>query len=76
MKLFTLIKIHVQLPCNVNHHGIIDSSKLEETYNAIQCKHSLSTASVTPKPLKQHQIQTLFKHLQGWCLNHLPGQPI
>uniref|UniRef100_A0A8C3J9E9 AT-rich interactive domain-containing protein 4A n=1 Tax=Calidris pygmaea TaxID=425635 RepID=A0A8C3J9E9_9CHAR len=26
--------------------------------------------------ISQHYINPSFEHLQGWCLNHLPGQPI
>lgn len=50
---------------------IIESSRLEETFEMIQSNHQCSTTTVTtehhPAPLRC---------LWGWCLHHVPAQPL
>ncbi|KAK4824504.1 hypothetical protein QYF61_015902 [Mycteria americana] len=56
-----------------------------ESQNHIGWKRPLRSSSPTinltlPKPplhhVSKHLIQTSFKYLQGWRLNHFPGQPV
>ncbi|KAK4816266.1 LOW QUALITY PROTEIN: hypothetical protein QYF61_014338 [Mycteria americana] len=58
--------------------------KVEESQNHIGWKRPLRSLSPTinltlPRPplhhVPKHLIQTSFKYLQGWRLNHFPGQP-
>ena len=55
-----------------------------QNHRVIGCKRPLRSSSPTTQPtplfllnhvLKCH-IYTFFKHLQGWGLHHLPGQPV
>ncbi|KAK4807064.1 hypothetical protein QYF61_018405 [Mycteria americana] len=59
-------------------------SRITESQNHIGWKRPLRSSSPTinltlPKPplhhVSKHLIQTSFKYLQGWQLNHCPGQP-
>ncbi|KAK4826779.1 hypothetical protein QYF61_011428 [Mycteria americana] len=56
-----------------------------ESQNRIGWKRPLKSSSPTinltlPRPplyhVPKHLIQTSFKYLQGWRLNHFPGQPV
>ncbi|KAK4829578.1 hypothetical protein QYF61_005678 [Mycteria americana] len=56
-----------------------------ESQNRIGWKRPLRSSSPTinltlPRPplhhVPKHLIQTSFKYLQGWRLNHFPGQPV
>ncbi|KAK4815973.1 hypothetical protein QYF61_010841 [Mycteria americana] len=56
-----------------------------ESQNHVGWKRPLRSSSPTinltlPKPplhhVSKHLIQTSFKYLQGWRLNHFPGQPV
>ncbi|KAK4831375.1 hypothetical protein QYF61_017506 [Mycteria americana] len=56
-----------------------------ESQNHIGWKRPLRSSSPTinltlPRPplhhVSKHLIQTSFKYLQGWRLNHFPGQPV
>ncbi|KAK4818042.1 hypothetical protein QYF61_004569 [Mycteria americana] len=58
---------------------------LTESQNRIGWKRPLRSSSPTvnltlPRPplyhVPKHLIQTSFKYLQGWRLNHFPGQPV
>ncbi|KAK4815867.1 hypothetical protein QYF61_009918 [Mycteria americana] len=59
--------------------------QITESQNHIGWKRPLRSSSPTinltpPKPplhhVSKHLIQTSFKYLQGWRLNHFPGQPV
>ncbi|KAK4829521.1 hypothetical protein QYF61_005160 [Mycteria americana] len=59
--------------------------RITESQNHIGWKRPLRSSSPTinltlPKPplhhVSKHLIQTSFKYLQGWRLNHFPGQPV
>ncbi|KAK4818041.1 hypothetical protein QYF61_004568 [Mycteria americana] len=59
--------------------------KITESQNRIGWKRPLRSSSPTvnltlPRPplhhVPKHLIQTSFKYLQGWRLNHFPGQPV
>ncbi|KAK4806202.1 hypothetical protein QYF61_001126 [Mycteria americana] len=58
---------------------------ITESQNCIGWKRPLRSSSPTvnltlPRPplhhVPKHLIQTSFKYLQGWRLNHFPGQPV
>ncbi|KAK4810517.1 hypothetical protein QYF61_004480 [Mycteria americana] len=58
---------------------------ITESQNRIGWKRPLRSSSPTvnltlPRPplhhVPKHLIQTSFKYLQGWRLNHFPGQPV
>ncbi|KAK4806900.1 hypothetical protein QYF61_012621 [Mycteria americana] len=58
---------------------------LTESENCIGWKRPLRSSSPTvnltlPRPplhhVHKHLVQTSFKYLQGWRLNHFPGQPV
>ncbi|KAK4828708.1 hypothetical protein QYF61_000546 [Mycteria americana] len=58
--------------------------RITESQNRIGWKRPLRSSSPTvnltlPRPplhhVPKHLIQTSFKYLQGWRLNHFPGQP-
>ncbi|KAK4828376.1 hypothetical protein QYF61_026114 [Mycteria americana] len=60
-------------------------SRITESQNLIGWKRPLRSSSPTinltlPRPplhhVPKHLIQTSFKYLQGWRLNHFPGQPV
>ncbi|KAK4825306.1 LOW QUALITY PROTEIN: hypothetical protein QYF61_026657 [Mycteria americana] len=62
-----------------------ESSSDLESQNRIGWKRPLRSSSPTvnltpPRPplhhVPKHLIQTSFKYLQGWRLNHFPGQPV
>ncbi|KAK4821693.1 hypothetical protein QYF61_027457 [Mycteria americana] len=62
-----------------------DVSQITESQNRIGWKRPLRSSSPTinltlPRPplhhVPKHLIQTSFKYLQGWRLNHFPGQPV
>ncbi|KAK4810597.1 hypothetical protein QYF61_007334 [Mycteria americana] len=59
--------------------------RITESQNRIGWKTPLRSSSPTvnltlPRPplhhVPKHLIQTSFKYLQGWRLNHFPGQPV
>ncbi|KAK4823556.1 LOW QUALITY PROTEIN: hypothetical protein QYF61_003300 [Mycteria americana] len=59
--------------------------EVTESQNRIGWKRPLRSSSPTvnltlPRPplhhVPKHLIQTSFKYLQGWRLNHFPGQPL
>ncbi|KAK4810530.1 LOW QUALITY PROTEIN: hypothetical protein QYF61_004493 [Mycteria americana] len=59
--------------------------RITESQNRIGWKRPLRSSSPTvnltlPRPplhhVPKHLIQTSFKYLQGWRLNHFPGQPV
>ncbi|KAK4822811.1 hypothetical protein QYF61_020094 [Mycteria americana] len=59
--------------------------RITESQNRIGWKRPLRSSSPTvnltlPRPplhhVPKHLIQTSFKYLQGWQLNHCPGQPV
>ncbi|KAK4817040.1 hypothetical protein QYF61_026166 [Mycteria americana] len=61
------------------------SLQAAESQNRIGWKRPLRSSSPTinltlPRPplhhVPKHLIQTSFKYLQGWRLNHFPGQPV
>ncbi|KAK4814190.1 hypothetical protein QYF61_012427 [Mycteria americana] len=61
------------------------TARLMESQNRIDWKRPLRSSSPTinltlPRPplyhVPKHLIQTSFKYLQGWRLNHFPGQPV
>ncbi|KAK4818570.1 hypothetical protein QYF61_014706 [Mycteria americana] len=61
------------------------SPKAAESQHRIGWKRPLRSSSPTvnltlPKPplhhVPEHLIQTSFKYLQGWGLNHFPGQSV
>ncbi|KAK4827938.1 hypothetical protein QYF61_022553 [Mycteria americana] len=63
----------------------LEQTVLTESQNHIGWKRPLRSSSPTinltlPKPplhhVSKHLIQTSFKYLQGWRLNHFPGQPV
>ncbi|KAK4811007.1 hypothetical protein QYF61_015711 [Mycteria americana] len=60
-------------------------NRITESQNCIGWKRPLRSSSPTinltlPRPplhhVPKHLIQTSFKYLQGWRLNHFPGQPV
>ncbi|KAK4825179.1 hypothetical protein QYF61_024659 [Mycteria americana] len=62
-----------------------DFYRITESQNHIGWKRPLRSSSPTinltlPRPplhhVSKHLIQTSFKYLQGWRLNHFPGQPV
>ncbi|KAK4824291.1 LOW QUALITY PROTEIN: hypothetical protein QYF61_013036 [Mycteria americana] len=62
-----------------------DLLRITESQNRIGWKRPLRSSSPTvnstlPRPplyhVPKHLIQTSFKYLQGWRLNHFPGQPV
>ncbi|KAK4814264.1 hypothetical protein QYF61_012819 [Mycteria americana] len=62
-----------------------EENKITESQNRIGWKRPLRSSSPTvnltlPRPplyhVPKHLIQTSFKYLQGWRLNHFPGQPV
>jgi len=56
-------------------HRIIESFRLEETIKIIESINL--TLSVPPlNHVPKLCIYTCSKYLQGWCLNHFPGQPV
>ncbi|KAK4814248.1 hypothetical protein QYF61_012744, partial [Mycteria americana] len=64
-------------------HG--DPYRITESQNCIGWKRPLRSLSPTvnltlPRPplchVPKHLIQKSFKYLQGWRLNHFPGQPV
>ncbi|KAK4818965.1 hypothetical protein QYF61_022632 [Mycteria americana] len=55
---------------------ITESYRLEKTFKIIESNRKPNTAKTTTKPCPKHLIQTSFKYLQGWRLNHFPGQPV
>jgi len=69
-----------------NGYESTKSKKITESYNPSNIvwkrplRSSSQTISPTPPCLLNHipkcQVHTLFEHLQGWGLNHLPVQPI
>ncbi|KAK4807192.1 hypothetical protein QYF61_024312 [Mycteria americana] len=63
----------------------LSNYRITESQNRIGWKRPLRSSSPTvnltlPKPplhhVPKHLIQTSFKYLQGWRLNHFPGQPV
>ncbi|KAK4831969.1 hypothetical protein QYF61_020352 [Mycteria americana] len=67
----------------VNAFSIIQ--QVTESQNRLGWKRPLRSSSPTvnltlPRPplhhVPKHLIQTSFKYLQGWRLNHFPGQPV
>ncbi|KAK4824151.1 hypothetical protein QYF61_011229 [Mycteria americana] len=65
--------------------GLSSLERITESQNCIGWKRPLSSSSPTVNltllspPLHhvpKHHIQTSFKYLQGWRLNHFPGQPL
>ncbi|KAK4807134.1 hypothetical protein QYF61_018475 [Mycteria americana] len=70
-------------PDNVNIE--VTNHRTTESQNRIGWKRPLRSSSPTinltlPRPplhhVSKHLIQTSFKYLQGWRLNHFPGQPV
>ncbi|KAK4815422.1 hypothetical protein QYF61_001410 [Mycteria americana] len=64
---------------------VFENHRITESQNHIGWKRPLRSSSPTinltlPKPplhhVPKHLIQTSFKYLQGWRLNHFPGQPL
>ncbi|KAK4810753.1 hypothetical protein QYF61_007727 [Mycteria americana] len=69
--------------CDVSKKDV--TSNITESQNHIGWKRPLRSSSPTvnltlPRPplhhVPKHLIQTSFKYLQGWRLNHFPGQPV
>ncbi|KAK4811014.1 hypothetical protein QYF61_015718 [Mycteria americana] len=67
------------------HYPSIGAARITESQNRIGWKRPLRSSSPTvnltlPRPplhhVPKHLIQTSFKYLQGWQLNHFPGQPV
>ncbi|KAK4822553.1 hypothetical protein QYF61_015822 [Mycteria americana] len=64
--------------------GVVGFWRITESQNRIGWKRPLRsspTVNLTlPRPplyhVPKHLIQTSFKYLQGWRLNHFPGQPV
>ncbi|KAK4829714.1 hypothetical protein QYF61_006089 [Mycteria americana] len=63
----------------------LTEEQITESQNRIGWKRPLRSFSPTvnlmlPRPplyhVHKHLIQTSFKYLQGWRLNHFPGQPV
>ncbi|KAK4830578.1 hypothetical protein QYF61_011756 [Mycteria americana] len=57
----------------LQNHRITESYRLEKTW--IESNHKPNTTKTTTTPC-HHLIQMSFKYLQGWQLNHFPGQPV
>ena len=53
-----------------------ESSRLEKTLKIIQSNHQLNINSSQLHHIPKCHIYTSFKYLQGWSLNHFPGQPV
>ncbi|KAK4826281.1 hypothetical protein QYF61_006728, partial [Mycteria americana] len=78
----------IPVTCSFNNtkaSGFRTLKGITESQNHIGWKRPLRSSSPTinltlPKPplhhVSKHLIQTSFKYLQGWRLNHFPGQPV
>ncbi|KAK4818092.1 hypothetical protein QYF61_005669, partial [Mycteria americana] len=74
------------VPCDGTRDDLLHSlPRKQESQNRIGWKRPLRSSSPTvnltlPRPplhhVPKHLIQTSFKYLQGWRLNHFPGQPV
>ncbi|KAK4822662.1 hypothetical protein QYF61_019029 [Mycteria americana] len=72
--------------CSQGRHYVLDLCwSFTESQNRIGWKRPLRSSTPTinltlPRPplyhVPKHLIQTSFKYLQGWRLNHFPGQPV
>ncbi|KAK4814532.1 hypothetical protein QYF61_022021 [Mycteria americana] len=81
---FTILKGDVYYKsARISQNGIED--EITESQNRIGWKRPLRSSSPTinltlPRPPLHHVpkllIQMSFKYLQGWRLNHFPGQPV
>ncbi|KAK4815156.1 hypothetical protein QYF61_017597 [Mycteria americana] len=59
-----------------NDHRIIESFKLEKTLISLSPTINLAQPSPPLSHVPKHHVYTSFKYLQGWRLNHFPGQPV
>jgi len=59
----------------VEYHWIIELLKLEKILKIIKSNYPNSNHPPL-NHVPEHHIQMVFKHIQGWWLNHLPGEPI
>ncbi|KAK4825244.1 hypothetical protein QYF61_025643 [Mycteria americana] len=50
--------------------------RLEKTFKIIESNRNLTLPRPPLYHVPKHLIQTSFKYLQGWQLNHFPGQPV
>ena len=64
----------------MENHRIIELLRLEKILKIIESNHDLTILPNSNSPLlhhvPEHCIQMVFKRIQGWWLNHLPGEPI
>ena len=51
---------------------IIESFRLEKTFKIIESNHHACPLN----HVLEYLVYVLFEYLQGWWLNHFPGQPI
>jgi len=68
-----------QMAHKSQNHRIIELLRLEKNFKIIKSNHSLTIPNSNNSPLNhvpEHHIQMIFKHIQGWWLNHLPLEPI
>ena len=55
---------------------ITELSRLEKTLKIIQSNHQPNINSSQLHHIPQRYVDPTLKHLEGWGLHHLPGQPI
>ena len=55
---------------------IIESFRLEKTCRSLSATVNLTLPSPPLKRVPEHHSYASFKYLQGWWLNHCPGQPV
>ena len=59
---------------------IIELLRLEKTLKVIESNCNLTNYPNSNNPplnhVPEHHIQTVFKHIQGWWINHIRGEPI
>jgi len=59
-----------------NHRIAEVGKELKDHQIQPQPNHTTLTNNPPLRHVPEHHIQTVFKHIQGWWLNHLPGQSI
>ncbi|KAK4824837.1 hypothetical protein QYF61_020210 [Mycteria americana] len=58
------------------HSAPPESHRLERPLRSLSPTINLTRPSPPLHHVHKHLIQTSFKYLQGWQLNHFPGQPV
>ena len=79
------IAVHLQESGSVFSVSSDQSYRIIQSQNHLGWKRPLTSSSPTinltlpspsPNHVPKHHIYTSFKYLQGWWLNHFPGQPV